>query len=333
MKDFFNFILRLLVKAALHLYFHRIYVEGKENIPKNKPVILVANHQNALIDPLLLATHTRLNPYFLTRASVFKKPFVAKLLNFIRMLPVYRVRDGFSSIQKNENTFSQTFEVLRKNGTVIIFAEGSHSLERYIRPLSKGFTRMAFGLKEIYPDIEPVILPVGINFSAHQRSGSVVRIIFGEAIPVDMPPAKSGLLTKKVQQSVKELMVEIPSENYQDNLDELLENGVDLSNPKAVKAYYEDGSVDDPIASPSLLPNKLMKIYHFPLFGIWLWLKPKIEDTVFYSTFKFLIGFCLALLWYLILIGLALETALGPWAIAILFLGFVSLWTNQNRQE
>jgi len=333
MKDFLNFCLRLLVKVALHLYFHRIYVEGKQNISKNRPVILVANHQNALIDPLLLATHTRLNPYFLTRASVFKNPIAAKLLHLIRMLPVYRVRDGFSSIQKNKNTFSQTFEVLKKNGTVIIFAEGSHSLQRFIRPLSKGFTRMAFGLKEKYPELEPVILPVGINFSAHKRSGSVVRIIFGKAIPVDMPPTKSGLLTKKVQESVKELMVEIPSENYEKYLKELLDKGVDLSSPNAVNNYLESGKVDNPVGKPSLLPNKLMKIYHFPLFLIWLWLRPKIKDTVFYSTFKFLIGFCLALIWYLILLGLALETSIGAWAIAILFLGVVSLWTNQNHQE
>ncbi|MHA7128757.1 1-acyl-sn-glycerol-3-phosphate acyltransferase [Algoriphagus namhaensis] len=333
MKDFVNFILRLKVWVALHLYFRKIHVEGKENIPKNVPIILVANHQNALIDPLLLATHTRLNPYFLTRASVFKKKWAATLLHFIRMLPVYRVRDGFSSIQKNEQTFNQTFEVLRKNGTVIIFAEGSHSLERYLRPLSKGFTRMAFGLKEKYPEVQPVILPVGINYSAHQRSGSLVRIFFGKAIPVDMPHSRSGLLTKAVQNSLKELMVEIPQENYGKHLEELLEKKVDLSSPGEVRYYLETGEVKNPMPSPTSLQNKLMKIYHFPLFSLWLWAKPKIKDTVFYATFKFLIGFCFTIVWYLVLILLAIDSPVGSWAIAILFLGFVSLYTNQNPQE
>src|SRR5690606_17514932 len=156
MKDLFNAVLRLLVKVALHGYFQKIIVEGRENLPKNRPVILVANHQNALIDPLLLATHTRLNPWFLTRAAVFTNPFVCKLLHLIRMLPVYRLRDGFSTIQQNQQTFDKTYEVLRKNGTVVIFAEGSHSRVRNLRPLSKGFTRMAFGLKEKYPELEPV---------------------------------------------------------------------------------------------------------------------------------------------------------------------------------
>lgn len=333
MKDFFNYVLRFLVRVALHLYYKKIYVECSENIPKNVPVILVANHQNALIDPLLLATHTRLNPYFLTRASVFKKPVVAKLLNFIRMLPVYRVRDGFSSIQKNEQTFDQTFEVLKNNGTVIIFAEGSHSLERNLRPLSKGFTRMAFGLKERYPDLTPVILPVGINFSAHRRSGSFVRIIFGKPIPANMPNSKSGLLTKSVQESLSELIVKIPTENYDQNLQELLDQQVDLSSPKEVENYYETGVVTNPVRPVNTMANRLMKIYHFPLFLLWLWIKPKVEDTVFYSTFKFLIGFCFALLWYGILIVLALSSPVGSWSLAILLLAWVSLWTNTNNQE
>lgn len=333
MKNFINYILRFKVWIALHLYFQKIIVEGKNNIPKGVPIILVANHQNALIDPLLLATHTRLNPYFLTRASVFKKAFVAKLLNFIRMLPVYRVRDGFSSIQQNQKTFNQTYEVLKKNGTVIIFAEGSHSLERFIRPLSKGFTRMAFGLKEKYPELTPVILPVGINFSAHRRSGSKVRIIFGESIPVDMPSAESGKLTKKVERKLKELTVEIPSENYDENLEILLQRKVDLTSPIAVRRFYESGEVDGPIIGKSTMVNRLMKIYHFPLFLFWVWLKPKVKDTVFYSTFKFLIGFTLAIFWYLILVLLALSTPIGSWAIAILILAIISLWTNRNPQE
>lgn len=333
MKDFINYVLRGLVRISLRLYYKKIYLEGAENIPKNVPIILVANHQNALIDPLLLATHTRLTPYFLTRASVFKKPIVAKMLHFIRMLPVYRVRDGFSSIQKNEQTFDQTFEVLKNNGTVIIFAEGSHSLERYLRPLSKGFTRMAFGLKDRYPELTPVILPVGINYSAHRRSGSLVRIIFGKSIPVDMPNSKSGLLTKSVQETLKTLMVEIPAENYDETLAKLIEQQVDLSNPREVKIFLDTGKVTQPVAPLTTLQNRLMKIYHFPLFFLWLWIKPKIADTVFYSTFKFLIGFCFALLWYLVLILLALTTPVGSWALAILFLGWVSLWTNQNKQE
>jgi 1-acyl-sn-glycerol-3-phosphate acyltransferase len=333
MKNLVNAILRFLVKVALHAFFRKIIVEGKENLPKNRPVILVANHQNALIDPLLLATHTQLNPWFLTRAAAFTNPIVAKLLHFIRMLPVFRVRDGFSTIQQNQQTFNETFEVLRKNGTVVVFAEGSHSLVRNLRPLSKGFTRMAFGLKEKYPELEPVILPVGLQFSAHIRSGSTVRVTFGKIIPVDMPSSESGKLTKRVENALKSLIVNIPDENYEHTLQCLIENGVDLTSKVEVQTFLEKGEVLNPVPAVGSLNNKLMKIFNLPLYWLWLWKKKSVEDEVFSATWKFLIGFVLALPYYFFLIWLAMDTVLGSWALTFLLMAWITLWRNQNPQE
>ncbi|WP_339865461.1 1-acyl-sn-glycerol-3-phosphate acyltransferase [uncultured Algoriphagus sp.] len=333
MQYLINEFLRILVKISLKGYFNKIVIEGKENIPKNTPILLVANHQNALIDPLLLATHTGLKPSFLTRASVFKKSFVAKLLNFIHMLPVYRVRDGFSTIQQNQTTFDQTYEVLRGNGTVIIFAEGSHSLIRNLRPLSKGFTRIAFGLKEKYPEVTPVILPVALDYSAHKRSGSIARVTIGKVIPVDMPAAKSGLLTKSVQVALKNLVVEIPNENYDQQLENLIAHQVDVSSREDVELFLETGQVPNPVNEVSGLKNKLMKIFHFPLYWLWLLKKPGVKDPVFSSTWKFLIGFALAPIYYFFLIWLSMDTALGSWALTFLIMAWITLIGNKNPQE
>jgi 1-acyl-sn-glycerol-3-phosphate acyltransferase len=321
MKNLVNAILRFLVKIALHGYHRKIIVEGKENLPKNRPVILVANHQNALIDPLLIATHTRLNPWFLTRAAAFTNSFTAKLLHLIRMLPVYRVRDGFSTIQLNQHTFDQTFEVLRKNGTVVVFAEGSHSLVRNLRPLSKGFTRMVFGLKEKYPELEPVILPVGLQYSAHMRSGNTVRITFGKVIPVDMPVSQSGKLTKAVENALKSLIVHIPDEGYEVTLQRLIEHEVDLTSKTEVQTFLETGNTPNPIPTVGSLNNKMMKIFNLPLYWIWLWKKKSVEDEVFSATWKFF------LLW------LAMDTVLGTWALTFLIMAWITLWRNQNPQE
>lgn len=333
MKNFINAILRFLVNIALHGYFRKIIISGKENIPKGKPVILVANHQNALIDPLLLATSSRLNPWFLTRASVFKNPFIAKLLNFIRMLPVYRVRDGFSTVQQNQEIFEKTYRILSKNGTVVIFAEGSHSLVRNLRPLSKGFTRMAFGLKERHPELTPLILPVGLDFSAHKRSGSQVKITYGKPIPVDMPPAQSGKLTKLVEKSLGELIVSIPNENYEENLNQLLDHQIDLTSRESVEAFLAHQKIRSVHQDPGGLKNKVMKIFHFPLYWIWLWMSPKIEDKVFDSTFKFLIGFVGVPIWYLILILMTFNTSFGSWALTWLIMAIITIYWNKTPQE
>lgn len=332
MKNLLNSFLRIWVKIALHLYFRKITVVGKENIPKGKPVILVANHQNALIDPLLLATHTQLKPWFLTRASAFKNSFVSKLLNLIRMLPVYRIRDGFSSIAQNEQIFAQTISILAQNGSVIIFAEGNHSLNRNLRPLSKGFTRMALGLLEKFPEKEPVILPTAIEYSAHKHPGSRVKITFGPTISV-LADTHPGKLTRQVQQNLGAMLVTIPDDSYEKDLERLIENGIDLTDRMAVSDFLTHGEAKSKLPFYSGMRKKVMNLVHFPLFLIWLAISPKIEDRVFESTFKFLIGFALGPLFYLLLILGVFYSSEPSWFLTWLILGIFSIFWNKSPQE
>ncbi|EIM76459.1 phospholipid/glycerol acyltransferase [Nitritalea halalkaliphila LW7] len=232
MQDLFNAVLRAYVKVALNVYFNRIRVHGAAHIPKKKAVLLVANHQNALIDPILLATHTRLNPYFLTRASVFRKSFVAKILNFIRMIPVYRVRDGLRNMEKNQESFEKSVEVLRKKGCMIIFGEGNHGTSRSLRPLKKGFVRIAFQALQEDPELDLVVLPVGINYTNHQASGSEVGIYFGEAIPAQPYLGKPLQLLRAVETALQPLVSQIPEEEHAEITQALIKRKVKLSDPK-----------------------------------------------------------------------------------------------------
>jgi len=333
MRNLINYLLRLIIKIALHGYFHRIIIRGKEKIPKNKSIILVPNHQNALLDPILLATHTRLNPYFLARASAFSNPIANKLLRYIQMLPVFRIRDGFGSIPQNQATFDQTIEVLYPKGTVIIFAEGNHSIVRNVRMLSKGFTRIAFGFKEKYPAAELVILPVGFDYSCPLKSGGTVILSFGDPIPVNTDNFDPLQLTRIVENAIKELVVNLPDINYEETVKKLLENQVDLTSKQDVATFLTLGTAINPVKPVSSLRNKLMKIFHFPLYWLWLWKKSSVKDPVFSSTWKFLIGWIGCMFWYPGLIWLAFNTAAGTWAISFLLLSWITLWFNKNPQE
>ncbi|MDZ7613592.1 MAG: hypothetical protein U5K51_07775 [Flavobacteriaceae bacterium] len=74
------------------------------------------------------------------------------------------------------------YEQLNKKLALLIFAEGSHSLQRKVRPLSKGFTRVVFGALEKNPELEIDIIPVGINYTEPTRFGSSVAIFYGKPI-------------------------------------------------------------------------------------------------------------------------------------------------------
>lgn len=174
---------RYVVKSGLHVFYKHIRIEGRENIPENKPVLFVPNHQNSFIDALLVVCHTSYFIYFLTRAESFRPKPVALFLKSLNLLPVYRVRDGFSSVLKNEETFEICYQRFKKNDAVLIFPEANHDLKRRIRPLSKGFTRIVFGAMEKTGwQMDLHVIPVGINYSSHRKSNTPISIHFGEPI-------------------------------------------------------------------------------------------------------------------------------------------------------
>ena len=120
MRNLFLFLVRVYLRIGLFFYYRRIKSVGKENIPNNKPVMVLGNHQNALIDPLLLAKDFNTYAYYLTRAGVFKKNFVSKLLALFNMLPVYRIRDGWSNLTQNNAIFEQCKHILNAKKTLVL---------------------------------------------------------------------------------------------------------------------------------------------------------------------------------------------------------------------
>ncbi|GHB23676.1 1-acyl-sn-glycerol-3-phosphate acyltransferase [Mongoliitalea lutea] len=335
MKDLFNWILRLLVKLALFLFYRKIVLLGKNNIPSKKAVIIVCNHQNALIDPLLIATQTHLKPHFLTRAAAFKNPIANTLLRFIRMIPVYRVRDGKENMEKNNETFDLSVSILSKLGSVLIFAEGGHSHERSLRSLKKGFTRIAFQTLEQRPNLDLVILPIGINYTNHTQSGGKVTLMVGNSISVKPYLYQHEALMAATSRALDPLVTQLPLNKYEHTLHHLINQKIDLSNPVAVRKAIPSLDTDNQLTLPTApLPSKIFfRWIHWPLQLIWKKVKPSIQDPVFQATFKFIIG----------LVGYPILLLLVPSFFSLIglpivgycwiLLSMLSVLSNQSRQE
>jgi hypothetical protein len=136
-----------------------------------------------------------------------------------------------------------------------------------------------------------------------------------------------------VEKALANLMVNIPDEGYEKTLAELIEKEVDLTSKVEVDHFLATGKVQNPVGAVSGLGNKLMKIFNFPLYWLWLWKKSSVQDEVFSSTWKFLIGFGLAIPYYFFLLWLTMDTAVGSWGLTFLILAWITLWRNQNPQE
>ncbi|MEQ9091092.1 MAG: lysophospholipid acyltransferase family protein [Balneola sp.] len=215
----YNFIRLGLVRTGLQFFYKKIHVVDKHKIPKGKPILLVPNHQNSFMDALLVTTTVFQTTSFLTRAKAFQSTFMNWFLRSLNLLPVYRVRDGMSEIQKNNEIFQTCVEYLTNGEAILVFAEANHDLKRRLRPFSKGFTRIAFDA-EIKNDwnLDLYVQPVGVNYSDHQNSRNEVRVVFGDPIKVsdyrkeyeESERSAANSLKNQTSDNLKPLIMHVP---------------------------------------------------------------------------------------------------------------------------
>lgn len=232
--SFFYGYMQFWVNIALRIFFKNILVHYEEQIPKNKPLMYCGNHQNAFLDALLIAVITNTQPASLVRADIFQNKLAAWLLGTLRMMPIYRIRDGIKSMNKNDEIFQKCFDLLSKGETLIIFPEGNHGDKRRLRPLKKGAARIAFGTLEQFKNQEDdlLIVPIGINYNHHSKFRSNVVVNFGKPISVRSYEASyredEGEAVKNVTQEIatriKRQMLNINVGDHYNEVSKLLES-------------------------------------------------------------------------------------------------------------
>lgn len=312
MKAFYAF-LKVLMKLALRFYFHRIRIEGVENIPRNTPLIITANHQNAFLDALLVGAFIPIPLYYLTRQDVFTR-WSRPLLRLMHMIPIYRIRDGYSKLSLNDAVFESCRELFKKRDSVLIFAEGNHGKNHYLRPLTKGAARLALQSQEKL-NKDMMVLPVGINYFDHQAPNSTVLLKFGEPISVSTFQKRyqenkaKGLIKLRdvISNGMKETLI-IPEEttNYEELADFIFQhdhedlsfeelrllNSSSLSRPIKTKKKHTLAWILNPV--PLLIIRKVIS---------------RVDDVVFHSSLKFGLGLLLFPFWWLFIFLIMIALA------------------------
>ncbi len=176
-------VLRKYIQFADWIIHKKVMINGKENIPLNKPIIFAPNHQNALSDPLSIVLHTKTQPVWLARADIFKNKTIASILKFLKIMPVYRMRDGKENLLKNDTTFDQSIHVLVKNGALALFPEAAHSGKRQMLAHKKAVPRIVFmAMEKAGSDLDIQIIPTGIYYSSYWKFNRTVVVNFGKPI-------------------------------------------------------------------------------------------------------------------------------------------------------
>ena len=207
-KDFAYDILKPIVDWCVRHSYRKVEVKGKENIPSDGAVIIAPNHCNTLMDALVVLRAFKNESVFGARADLFKRPLIANLMYFVRILPMVRQRDGLRNVLKNNETQEVIVEILENKVRFCMYPEGKHRPAHSLQALGKGTFRAALAANAKFGDKMPVyIVPAGIEYGDYFRYRSTSLLTFGE--PINVTEFVKGLNVENEVQMIEPLRKEL----------------------------------------------------------------------------------------------------------------------------
>ncbi|UOQ54071.1 lysophospholipid acyltransferase family protein [Hymenobacter cellulosivorans] len=190
----FYTVAKPIVQLALRVFFRRLEIRHHERLEAPGPMLIVSNHPNTLMDPLVVAANRRTPIAFLAKSTFFKNPISRAIFLSGNCIPIYRRQDAESGdagvtpeelAARNEAAFGQCYDYFDKGGSIQIFPEGTSVSERRLRPLKTGAARISLGAEARHDfKLGLTILPIGINYFDPSRFRSDVFVNIGKPIVV-----------------------------------------------------------------------------------------------------------------------------------------------------
>ncbi|MBT9158894.1 MAG: lysophospholipid acyltransferase family protein [Dehalococcoidia bacterium] len=181
------------VKALL-ASLTRWEVKGRENVPRNGPLIVVSNHLS-MVDPPLLSASVPRRIFFMAKEELFSSRGGA----FIRWLGAFPVRRG----TPDRRAIRQAMQVLERGQTLGMFPEGRRSLNHQMNEAE-------FGVAMIALRSGVSILPTGICGSENVKWPGFIwrrpRITVTIGQPFSLPRNEGKLTREQLIQATSLIM-------------------------------------------------------------------------------------------------------------------------------
>jgi 1-acyl-sn-glycerol-3-phosphate acyltransferase len=185
-------LLRWITGIALHWFYSDIRLVGAAQIPARGPLLIAVNHQNALVDSLIVGWLVPRRITMTAKATLAENPLIAILFRILHVVPLRRVSDevrrqGGLPLDRSRNAqaFAEIFDLLERNGVLLIFPEGKSHNEAGLEPLKTGLARLALQARDEHGITGLIILPLGLVFEDKGTPGTAVGAYVGTAIEMD----------------------------------------------------------------------------------------------------------------------------------------------------
>lgn len=172
--------LRPYVDYCTRKSFRSLKVEG--SFPRGGAVIIAPNHCNTLMDALVVLQSDPDATVFGARADIFVKPLLEKVLRFLKILPMARLRDGLAVQRRFAGIYREVDETLAAGVPFCMFPEGHHTPGYAVDPLRKGLLRIARASAEKRPTI---VVPAGLSYDGFFRFRNRCTLRYGTPIDVN----------------------------------------------------------------------------------------------------------------------------------------------------
>lgn len=196
-------MIRAIIKFCVRiftLFLFRVKTVGQENIEKDKPYIMCANHTSNW-DPTLLFAHTKRQVFIMAKQELFKNAFIYWLAKKVKVFPVKRGKQDIESIKTS-------LKILKDNQILLIFPEGTRNGLQKRGKIQNGPAYLA-----TRAGVEVIPVRIEGNFKPFRK----VTLYYGK--PLDFSKYQSQKPEKETLESIsEEITKSIFGKDYKTNL-------------------------------------------------------------------------------------------------------------------
>ncbi len=166
-------------RRLMRLYFREIERVGAPPGPETRGRVIVSNHTNALIDPILVLTDAACEISPIAKSTLWSIPGLKWLLDRAGAVPIVRRKDTpDKDASTNVAIFDKIASHLSGGGNILIFPEGTSHNEPHLVPLRTGAARMMLAAEE-RGGVPPTFQAAALEFDARSDFRSRCLVLWG----------------------------------------------------------------------------------------------------------------------------------------------------------